>query len=514
MPRFGTPRNLARATYGHEVGEVARRLGKPLMPWQQHAADVALEIDPATGDLWYEEVDITVPRQSGKTTLILALLVWRCIRMAHLLGPQTTTYLAQSGKMARRKLEREFIPTLRRARSLQEVPHNRARPVKANEWKPSMNNGSEHVLFGSGSYLQIDAPTEKGGHGDVLDMPVIDEAFAHAGDSVEQAVDAASITRRSPQLYVVSTAGNGRSFYLWGKVRGGRAAVEEGRESRICYLEWSVPDDIDPTDEDAWVTYLPALGHTIPLERLRAKLEKAMRNPDLAEEDGDDPGMAGFQRAYLNQWVDIPSQGVAGRPVKLPAAEWAASANDRKPPMAPGNVTVAFDVAIDGAWSSIAVGGGSLAAPYVEVIEHRQGVGWLPARLVELVEKWTPSEVGCNGAGAASAQVGAVSLALAEAGSKATVRQLNASEWKAACGGLYTDVVEGRLCRPTVAQGPLDVAAGDAAERVLGDGFAWDARQATVPLSPLGAVTAARALLPDAVDPRSIYGQERGLITL
>lgn len=129
LPRFGTPRDLSRVTLGHEVGEVARRLRKPLMPWQQHAVDVALEVDPDTGELFYEEVVISVPRQSGKTTLLLALMIWRCLHMCRRLGtPQTVTYLAQSGKMARRKLEREFIPLLRKATGLREVPHSRARP--------------------------------------------------------------------------------------------------------------------------------------------------------------------------------------------------------------------------------------------------------------------------------------------------------------------------------------------------------------------------------------------------
>jgi len=45
-------------------------------------------------------------------------------------------------------------------------------------------------------------------------------------------------------------------------------------------------------------------------------------------------------------------------------------------------------------------------------------------------------------------------------------------------------------------QGPLDRAAADAAERPLGDAWAWDLRSATVPISPLVACTIARALLP------------------
>ena len=227
------------------------------MPWQQHAVDVALEVDPDTGELFYEEVVISVPRQSGKTTLLIALMVWRCLHMCRRLGtPQTVTYLAQTRNAGRLKLEREIIPLVRRATGLREVPHSRARPERDTDWKPSLNNGSEHILFGTGSFLQVAAPTETGSHGDVLDMPVIDEAFAHQNDLVEQAVDAATITRTSAQTYIISTAGNARSVFFWRKVLAGRRTVTEGRPSRSCYLEWSLPDDADYHDPEQWAQYL------------------------------------------------------------------------------------------------------------------------------------------------------------------------------------------------------------------------------------------------------------------
>ena len=156
------------------------------MPWQQHVADVALEIDPETGQLFYEEVIVTVPRQSGKTTLLIALMVWRCVMFARRLelesglydARQRVTYLAQTAKMARRKLIQEVIPTMHKSEGFTEVKHSRARPIKPTDYKPSTNNGSEHILFGTQSLIQIEAPTETASHGDVLDMPVIDEAFA------------------------------------------------------------------------------------------------------------------------------------------------------------------------------------------------------------------------------------------------------------------------------------------------------------------------------------------------
>jgi hypothetical protein len=223
-PRFSTPRDESFPTLGPQVGEVARRLGKPLMPWQQDAVDVAYEYDPESGLFRYDEADITVPRQSGKTTITLAKKVHRLTALARLWGPQRSTYIAQTRLRARAKLERDFADVLRSSRSFREVPNVKARPQRGTEWRLSLNNGSEHIQFGVGSYLQIDAPTRTAGHGDTLDDGTIDEAFAREDDAAEMAMRPAMATRRNAQLWVISTAGDGRSFYWWRKILAGRKA--------------------------------------------------------------------------------------------------------------------------------------------------------------------------------------------------------------------------------------------------------------------------------------------------
>src|SRR5262252_3191012 len=76
-PILATPRS-DRQSYGGAVAKLARAMGKPMMPWQRHVADVALEID-ADGRFVYNLVLVTVPRQSGKTTLFGAVLDHRAI---------------------------------------------------------------------------------------------------------------------------------------------------------------------------------------------------------------------------------------------------------------------------------------------------------------------------------------------------------------------------------------------------------------------------------------------------
>src|SRR5262245_61689768 len=66
-PRWGLPRRLDYPTYGPAACRVLEALGTPAMPHQRYTLDCALEVDPATGNLWYREVGLSIMRQQGKT---------------------------------------------------------------------------------------------------------------------------------------------------------------------------------------------------------------------------------------------------------------------------------------------------------------------------------------------------------------------------------------------------------------------------------------------------------------
>ena len=497
-PRIGTPRNPKRETWGGHAADVARKIGKPFMPWQQHAADVALEIDPKTGGLWYREVIITVPRQSGKTTLILVLFVLRCILFAKAFGPQTCTYIAQSGKMARRKLEREFAPILRRARTLVEVPQDsRARPKRQNEWKLSMNNNGEHISFGTGSYLQIDPPTEDASHGDVLDMPVIDEAFSQSDDLVEQAVDAATITRGSTgsaQTYIISTVGNAKSTFLAGKVIAGRKAAKQ-KKSRTCYLEWSVPDDADFRDPAVWAQYLPALGHTITKADLLARLDKAERG-GADVDDGFGSGLDGFRRGYLNQWVDWPRARSGDGPIST--TRWA-DLIDGESMATDESLTLGVDAPIDRRSVCFSVSGRR-----ADGMRHGAIRYWVPApdlgKVVEI--------------GKALAEGHGVPLLFPP--------KSPALAWRAGFVEAGVDVVEIKAAAFVEAQQTIEQAVTDGtfrhrgqpemvkaveglAARVAGDTSPWSRRSSSSNTAPLFALAAALAGEADGASARSAY---------
>lgn len=491
------------------------------MPWQQHAVDVALEIDPETGELWYEEVVVTVPRQSGKTTLILAILVWRCVMLASSVGFQTCTYIAQSGKMARRKLEREFARLLRASKSFVEIPQaSRVRPTRQNEWKLSMNNNGEHILFGTQSYLGIDPPTEDAAHGDVLDMPVIDEAFSREDDLVEQAVDAATVTRWSPQTFVISTAGNEKSKFLGRKVLAGRQAVDDPN-SRTCYMEWSVPENEPNWDKpEVWAKYLPALGHTITVKRLLARLDKAKRNPDEVEEDGYEPGVAGFKRGYLNIWPRFPQFGATTVQSELDVVKWDAlvprdGRGNVVDSQIVGGVVLGVGVTKDGVSSAIVLAGRCVdGVPQVEVLEKASGTWWLEKRLRDFAENWNPMVVAWDNGGPARVVAPDIQRSAVCGKPPADLLPLTGREWTAACQG-FKRAVHGDEDAPSDVPGIrhlgddlLRDAVSGALKRDVGEGWKWDDDASPVDIATLKAATAAlRAveLMPEKTTGRDLF---------
>jgi hypothetical protein len=449
LPRWSTPRTPSRQTYGAHVARIAEALGTPLMPWQRLVADVALEVDETTGRLAYREVRLTVPRQSGKTTLMLPVMVQRALAFE---GRQRIVYTAQSRNEARQKWEDEHVPVLERS-------------VLARQFRVRKTNGNEALLWRNGSIHSLIATTAKSGHGKTLDLGMIDEAFAQPDDRLEQSMKPAMITRPQPQLWVVSTAGRPESSpYLWGKVEDGRALAQSGVTKGVAYFEWSAPEDAAASDPATWWGCMPALGHTVTEDAVAADYE-SMKEPE-------------FRRAYLNQWFAPASESV------IPAEAWLACA-DATADVQDAPIAFAVDTSPDRSSTSIAMCGVRAdGLEQVEIVDHRAGTGWVAERLAELVDRWSPVGVAVDPAGPAGSLIGELpGLPWKTTGARDVVQ---------ACGGLYDAVLEGKLRHRGDLR--LNIAVEGASKRNLGEAWAWSRKNSAVDISPLVAVTLARWL--------------------
>ncbi len=438
-PRFAT-RRTDRPTWGDQVATVAEHLGTPLMPWQRQVVDTALEYDPDTGLLVHREVVVTVPRQCGKTTLSLSLMVWRAL---HDPGSRII-FTAQDGAAARAKFKNDQVPMLEAS------PYSAGYTIR-------YSNGEEAVRWRNGSLHEVVAPTDRAGHGKSLDLCVIDECWEFEDFRLDQGFGPAMITRPEPQMWVISTAGTSRSTYLLSKVERGRDAVRDGVTTGLAYFEWAASADDDPSDPQTWWSCIPSLGRTIPESAIAA--EQASKEP------------AEFERAYLNRWT---ANAFAS---KIPARSWAACAGQSSPDGE--DLTFAVDVSPDRTVGTIGVCDGST----FEIAARQSGTEWIVAECVRMWDAHTPVAFVIDDAGPASSLVPEL-----EAAGVRVVRT-SGRQMAAACGRIF-DAVTNRQVRHS-SQPDLDAAVAGAAVRKLGDAWAWSRSSSTVDISPLVAVTLA-----------------------
>lgn len=428
------------------------------MRWQRETADVTGEIDPETGLLFYRVVVVTVMRQQGKTTLTLPVWVERAISWPGI----NVKWTMQTASDAREKWREEHVPAIMRS-PLAELLLPGAEGFR-------QQNGSEHLKFRNGSMQSLLASSLSSGHGGVVDLGMIDEAMAQRDDRLHQSLKPAMKTRYRPglpgaQLWIISTvgpAGESDWFHSW--VDAGRAAVDEGRceQDRICYIEYSAPDDADPGDPATWWSCMPALGVTIGEETIAAEYREALLTPD---------GLAGFRRQALNQ----RTAQRANPPI--PLALWDGCVADVE--RSTSGLVWGVDVSPEQASASVAVCWRRAdGVPQVQVVDHRPGVGWLPERVSELRAKWA-------GAWLLDPRGASASQAAAWPGETFTPGQA-----KQSCAELEAAVREGRFGH--FGQPELRTALEGAVKRPSEDGgWSWARRSTQVDISPLVAVTLA-----------------------
>jgi len=428
---------------------MAAALGKPFMPWQAYVADVALEVDD-DGRFAYKSVEITVPRQSGKTTLDGSAMAHRSL----VIPAGRVWFTMQSGKDAVDWLLNEFWPLL---------------TPMGPEVALRRMAGSEHIKWRrSGGLIRPFPPNKEGLHSKTSDLVVVDECWKFdlaQGTAIDQGIIPTQATRPNAQVWKVSTAGDAASTWWLGTVERGRAAVTSGRTSGIAYFEWSCPDELDPTDAVSWPVYHPAYGRTIGPEAMQAAL--------------DELGPDGFARAYGNRWVSTIER-------IIPVAAWRAAGEDPVELPAPGGLALGFDVAVDRSDAAIvAAWRDGAGVAHLEVVDHRPGTGWLVERLSTVVDRWRPLRTSYDEAGPA--------LDVADAARRAELELegLKAREYAAACAALLEAFTTDP---PTVRyrQHPaLDAAAANAGRRALGDAWAWGRRQSAGSIAALTAATVA-----------------------
>jgi Phage terminase large subunit gpA, ATPase domain len=463
-PKWATRRRPERESFGGELIGIGAALGQPFMPHQREIALTGGEIDRDTGLPAYRKVIVTVPRQTGKTTLFVSWQIHRCTapRWAQ---PQRSAFTAQSGKDARDKWLDELFPLIRRSKVL--------KPLVRRIYE---GMGNEYIKFTNGSLIRLLSTSTSSGHSKTLHQAVLDEIWHDQDGRREQGLGPAMITVADAQLLMCSTAGTDASVVLDRYMRMGRAAVEADTGRGIAYFEYSAPDGWDPADEASYFGFMPALCPAPPCRCGQGKWRHtvtldAIRSERLSMEPSE------FARAYGN----VPHRAADGRWRVVPRAAWEPWAEPRAP--RPSPVVFAAEMSWDDRHGVIGMAGhrpdGLVQVELAEL--PREGSGWMVRRLVELADEWRPAAIVIDPGGPARQVIDATEVAgLVVA--KPAVRDV-----AGACGQFADLCRDGGLRH--LGQGELTASVAQAVKHEFGSLWAWERKAPNA--APLMAVTLA-----------------------
>lgn len=349
IPAFATLPNPGACHELDLVEKVASALGTPLLPWQRYVARVATEIDQATGVYRYPTVLITVPRQSGKTTLIRAILIARVLKYRR----RSFAIFAQTGKGARQRL-------MDVADQVEDAIFARLMKINRGQTNPSI------TCTKTKSKVLSFAPTAESTHGWTFDGTLIDELFSFEEDQAEQVMGAiipAMSTKPHQQTFLVSTKGTAASIYLNARIESGRRATSDPR-SALAFFEWSMPETIDGFNPDSW-GFHPGLASGLISKQVIAD---AAANLSRGE----------FLRAFCNI-TTIGAEAV------LSVDGWRSQAGALDDPTTPRELTYGYEVAKDGSRAAIvAAWPRADGRMHVRLIASQPGTDWLRPMLLQL----------------------------------------------------------------------------------------------------------------------------------
>lgn len=444
-PVYATRRDPGNVSLGGSVLRASIALGEPLMPWQASVAMTSHELDPYRPGAWrYPVVIVTVPRQSGKTTLMRAVRVARATARAH----QVILMTAQTGKDAKKQWNKMVARAQRDTSPLAPFAHVRK------------SQGSEALTFPNGSAISPFAPTPKSVHGDTTHLWDVDEAWAFGaeeGGALLDALDPTQITVIDGQAWIFSTMGTAISEWWNAYVDAGRLAVGDP-QARVAYFEWSMPEGADPFAPATIASFHPAVGHTQELAKL---MEKSSGSAAV------------WRRGYLN----LRSEAGGGSVVD--AEEWAALAADHPRP-AGSNLVIGYAVADDRSGASIyAAWVTGEDSTHVQLVATNPGAAWLPNALKQLQDALAPRAIVAD-------DYGHTRNATAEAQRLGVqVRVLTGREYSAACTDYLGRVADERISHDGSHE--LADALAVAALRPMAGGRGFDARHSAGPIDALQA---------------------------
>jgi hypothetical protein len=408
-------------------------------------------------------------------------------------------------------------------------------------------NGKKALELTSGSRYKVKAANRRAGRGFSGNLIMLDELREHQSWDAWGAITKTTMARVEALVLALSNAGDATSIVLRYLRKMAHAAI--GDPDGICaddpsallpvvsdddddldfegfeqdadtlgLFEWSAPPGCDKWDRNGWAQANPAMNHPngIPERNISAACKT-------------DPEWV-FRTEVLCQWSDGSLEG------PFPPTTWESGTDPLSAIPDGAAVTYCVDVAWDRSMSYIAVGGQRTdGLPHVEIVAQRSGTEWVVSRHkrpdgTDEMRGWFADR---------ATEANPMTMVVQAKGAPVSsmlddlkdVPHLSVVEWAGsdlgAASGQFFDLVtrsglHEREGGPPVREGlchlpqpVLDIAAGTAVTKPLGDSWVWNRKASPNDAAPLVAATGAMWGAMQHAEPvaRSVY-EDRGLMTI
>jgi hypothetical protein len=463
-PRFAWSPPRSRSL-GAECVDFWLAAGGVLFDWQRLVIEGMLGLDGE--DRWASSNDgLDVARQNGKGVILQAIEAFVAFELGKKLGYKLVTHTAHEFATS---LEHQY----RLEEMIQNAPHLHAKVRDKGGYVHA--NGQESIRLKDGTRIIFKARTKGGGRGYSGDLLVWDEAMV---------LPAAVVGAQKPMLRASQGVYGPKVIYAGSAVdqevheHGVPFALirERGiaKAASVSWHEWSAPFEHPSEmseevlrDRSWWRLANPSMDEGLILEDHMADEIETMPARTVAVELGG-----------VGDWPVTDGTGT----MVIDLARWDGLVDLISVPVDP--VCFAFDISPDRAYASIGVAGfREDGLRHVEVVDRRQGTGWLVPRLVELWGKHSPAAIACDSSGPAASLI----PDLEREGIEVLVVKMN--DYVRGCGIIFDLVEEGSLRHLGTPE--MRSALRGAAKRPLGDAWAWSRKNSGVDITPIVSITLA-----------------------
>ena len=248
-PRLHTPW-LKGESRGHEIAELAERIGQPLLPWQRLLLDDMSTVDE-NGMFIKKSSLVLLARQSGKSHMMRM----RMLAGLFCFGEENILMMSSQRKMAIRSLEIMVMIVERNDFLLKQVKGGKIDTA----WRRTTGNEGLHLE--NGNRIEVIAANSDSARGLTADVLWIDE-LREVGEAAMDASKSTTLTRPNSQRFYTSNAGSAESEVLIDMRE--RSMMKPPRS--LGFYEYSAPENCDIWDRSAWAMANPSLGILISEE--------------------------------------------------------------------------------------------------------------------------------------------------------------------------------------------------------------------------------------------------------